>query len=210
MPSGDFFVNRAVVLASALLYWGGVYFQARRIRRRIGRPPNVKPRGTKERILWAGWFLVVIAWLTLPFLAGTGTSSLWRRLIPSLCGVFGLFCGIVLTGAGYAGTLWCYAVMGNTWRMGVNRAEKTLLVTSGPFRFVRHPIYLFQVFMLTGTALLLPTPISLTVLGIHLICIMAKAADEEEYLRTVHGGAYGNYLSRTGRFFPRLRSRWKL
>ena len=107
---------------------------------------------------------------------------------------------------GYACTLWCYTVMGNAWRMGVNRAEKTLLVTRGPFQWVRHPIYLFQVLMLAGTALLLPTLISLLVLVVHVVCLVVKAADEEAYLRSVHGEEYGNYVSRTGRFLPRLQS----
>jgi protein-S-isoprenylcysteine O-methyltransferase Ste14 len=32
---------------------------------------------------------------------------------------------------------------------------------------VRHPIYLFQIVMLAGAALLLPTPVSFAVLVIH-------------------------------------------
>ena len=209
MPNADWLVNQVVVFVSALVYWAGVFIQARRIRRRIGRPPNVKPRGAKENLLWAGWVFVVITWLALPFLAGAGRSSSGLRIIPSLHGFAGSFFGIVLTGAGYAGTLWCYLVMGNAWRMGVNRAEKTLLVTRGPFQFVRHPIYLFQILMLAGAALLLPTPISLMVLAIHILCCVAKAADEEDHLRTVHGQEYRDYLSRTGRFFPKLRPRSK-
>jgi protein-S-isoprenylcysteine O-methyltransferase Ste14 len=206
MSSDDLVVNRLIVFASALAYWAGVYVQARRIRRRIGRSPNVKPRGTKERLLWAGWSLVVITWLGLPFLAGANLSWSWLRILPSLPGRAALFFGILLTMAGYVGTLWCYAVMGNAWRMGVNRAEKTLLVTRGPFQWVRHPIYLFQLLMLAGTALLLPAPISLLLLVVHLVCLLVKAADEEEYLRIVHGDEYGNYLSRTGRFLPRMQS----
>jgi protein-S-isoprenylcysteine O-methyltransferase Ste14 len=206
MSSDDLVVNRVFVFAFALVYWAGVYVQARRIRRRIGRSPNVKPLGTKERLLWAGWSLVVITWLLLPFLAGANHSWSWLRIIPSVPGRVGLFFGILLTMAGYAGTLWCYVVMGNAWRIGVNRAEKTLLVTRGPFQWVRHPIYLFQLLMLAGTALLLPTPISLLVLVVHLVCLVVKAADEEEYLRSVHGDEYGNYVLRTGRFLPRLQS----
>jgi protein-S-isoprenylcysteine O-methyltransferase Ste14 len=63
--------------------------------------------------------------------------------------------------------------------------------------------------MLAGTVLLLPTPLSLMVFAIHLLCILAKAADEEDYLRQVHGEEYGSYRLRTGRFFPKLRSRSK-
>ena len=64
--------------------------------------------------------------------------------------------------------------------MGINRTEKTLLVTCGPFQWVRHPIYLFQVVMLAGTGLLLPTPISLSILVIHMVCLVVKASDEED------------------------------
>jgi protein-S-isoprenylcysteine O-methyltransferase Ste14 len=69
---------------------------------------------------------------------------------------------------------------------------------------VRHPIYLFQIVMLAGAAVLLPTPISFSVLAIHYVCAQFKAVDEERYLLTVHGDAYRDYQSRTGRLFPRV------
>jgi protein-S-isoprenylcysteine O-methyltransferase Ste14 len=206
MINTDFLANRVVVFISALIYWIGVFIQARRIRRRIGRSPNVNPRGPKEKLLWAGWVVVVVLWLALPFLAGGSQSWAGLRYLPSLCGPISFSFGIGLVIAGYAGTLWCYAAMGNAWRMGVNRAEKTRLVTRGPFQFVRHPIYLFQMVMLAGAALLLPTTVSLAVLVIHIVCCAAKAVDEEAYLRAALGNEYRDYLSRTGRFFPKLRS----
>lgn len=207
MPDAELFANRVVVFVSAVVYWAGVYVQARRIRRQIGHSPNVKPRGPKETLLWAGWFLVVIAWLSLPFIARLSTASPWVRIMPSLCGPVGFICGLVLVLAGYAGTLWCYAAMGTSWRMGVNRSEKSLLVKHGPFRFIRHPIYLFQVFLLAGAAVLLPAPIAFILLALHVLCIVLKAVDEESYLRTVHGSEYGDYLSRSGRFLPKLRGK---
>jgi protein-S-isoprenylcysteine O-methyltransferase Ste14 len=122
----------------------------------------------------------------------------------SLATPSGLALGIAMTAAGYAATLWCYVIMGNTWRIGVNPAEKTALVNRGPYQIIRHPIYLFQIVMLAGAALLLPTALSLILLAVHYICIFAKASDEEAYLLTTHGGEYRDYLSRTGRFFPKL------
>jgi len=106
--------------------------------------------------------------------------------------------------AGYAATLWCYAIMGDTWRIGIDQNEKNPLVTRGPYRLVRHPIYLFQIVMLAGVALLLPTCLSLIVLIFHVVCVLIKAADEESYLITVHGKTYRDYLSRTGRLLPRV------
>jgi protein-S-isoprenylcysteine O-methyltransferase Ste14 len=207
MPTEDAFLARAVVAGSALVYWAGVLVQARRIRRHIGRSPNVRPRGPKEILLWAGWLVVVAAWLALPFLAGSRAPSAWLRLIPSLLHPLGLGLGILMTVAGYAGTLWCYAAMGDTWRMGIDRNEKTILVSRGPYRFVRHPIYLYQVVMLAGVALQLPTLLSLVVLVVHFLCVLLKASDEESYLLTVHGQEYRDYRSMTGRLFPKWPSR---
>ena len=205
MATEELFARRAVVFGSALLYWAGVFIQARRVQRHIGRSPNVKPRGRKEILLWLGWFLIIMAWLSLPFLTGNNASSPLLRFLKCALHPAGLAVGLPVLLAGYAGTLWCYAAMGDTWRIGIDRKEKTPLVTGGPYRRVRHPIYLFQTVMLLGVVLLLPTLLSLVVMVGHLLCALAKAADEESYLLTVHGDAYRDYLAHTGRLFPKLR-----
>jgi protein-S-isoprenylcysteine O-methyltransferase Ste14 len=87
--------------------------------------------------------------------------------------------------------------------MGINRKEKNALVTRGPFGVVRHPIYLFQIVMLAGAALLLPTWLSLLIVLVHAVCVLIKATDEESYLLTAHGDEYRAYRSRTGRLFPK-------
>jgi protein-S-isoprenylcysteine O-methyltransferase Ste14 len=192
-----------IVFASGLIYWGGVWVQARRIRKRIGHSPNLRPRGPKERALWLGWLVVIVVWLGQPWLVGAMTTRPALAFIRPLLlpVVFGL--GSALLMLGYAGTLWAYAAMGDTWRIGVNVKDKTALVRGGPFRWVRHPIYLFQVVMLAGVALLLPTPVSFAVLALHYVCAIIKARDEEQHLSDVHGPAYRDYLSRTGSLFPR-------
>lgn len=204
MPDHNLTVNRAVVFVSAVVYWAGVFIQARRVRRRIGRSPNVRPRGTKERILWLGWVLVVLAWLAVPLVAGTAASSRWVRIIGPLVSPGGFFAGLLLVVGGYAGTLWCYSAMGTAWRMGVDRTETNPLVKNGPYAKVRHPIYAFQIMLLMGMVLLIPVPLAILALGVHLGCVAVKAADEENYLDRVHGNIYRDYVSRTGRFLPKL------
>ena len=202
MAADDLILNRAVVFGSALVYWSGVWVQARRVRKRIGKSPNVKPRGSKENLLWAGWLVVIAAWVAQPFLTASANHLPWLRFFPLLLHPAGLALGIFLTVLGYAGTLWCYAAMGDAWRMGINKKEQTALITRGPYRWVRHPIYLFQVVMLGGVFLLLPTLLSLLIFFIHLGCVHLKVADEESYLKIVHGKAYGDYVKRTGKLFP--------
>jgi len=197
-------LRRAVVCASGLVYWAGVLVQARRVRKQIGRSPNLKPRGGKERAFWLGWFLVILAWIVQPLLVGATRTTPGLRLLPGLEGQAGLAGGLALLTLGYGGTLWTYAVMGKNWRIGVNANERTALVCTGPFQWVRHPIYLQQIVMLTGTMLLLPTPVSFATLALHFLCVCLKARDEENYLNRVHGSAYQEYTSRTGSLFPKL------
>jgi protein-S-isoprenylcysteine O-methyltransferase Ste14 len=204
MPPEELHLRRVVVCGSGLLYWAGVVIQARRVRKQIGHSPNVRPRGAKERVLWLGWFLVILAWIGQPVLLGVAVTPPGLRLLTILLHPLGLLIGLTMVTLGYAGTLWSYAAMGNNWRMGVNANERTALVCSGPFQYVRHPIYLLQMVMLTGAALLLPTPISFATLVTHYVCIRLKSWDEERYLQNVHGRAYQEYSSHTGGLFPRL------
>ncbi len=203
MPADNLFLNRAVVLGSVLLYWGGVLVQARRVRRRIGKSPNLKPRGTKERLLWAGWMLVIVGWLAQAFLIGRLNVSGFR-IISSLSNSTCLVIGLSVVALGYAGTLWCYAAMGDLWRIGIDHTKKVALVSSGPYRYIRHPIYSFQMVMLIGAFWLLPASFSLALVLAHLVCVRIKAADEEAYLLTTLGDEYRHYLARTGRLFPRV------
>jgi len=198
------FIARAVVFTSAAAYWAGVLVEARQVRRRIGRSPNVRPRGGKERALWFGWFLVIVLWFSLPFLTGRGETS-WLMPVAFLRHPLAFGAGLLLIAAGHAGTYWCYAAMGDTWRMGINRREKNRLVTGGPYQRVRHPIYLLQLVLLAGAALLLPSPLAFFALGFHFVCATIKATDEESYLLALHGDEYRDILSRTGRFLPRWR-----
>jgi protein-S-isoprenylcysteine O-methyltransferase Ste14 len=204
MSPEELLLRRVVVSASGLLYWGGVLVQARRVRRHIGHSPNLKPRGTKEKLLWLGWFLVIVVWIGQPFVAGESASYWVFRFIAPLLHPLGLGFGLLLVALGYAGTLWCYVAMGDTWRIGINRKEKTTLVNCGPYRWVRHPIYSLQLVVLTGAALLVPTPLSLGILVFHYVCARLKAADEEKYLLTVHDEAYRDLRKTTGRLLPKF------
>ena len=198
-------LRKAVVAGSGLVYWAGVLIQAQRVRRQIGRSPNMTPRTPKERALWIGWMLVIAVWIGQPFFAG---EKAWAfvRLCPLLVHVAVMIAGLALVAAGYAGTLWCYAIMGSAWRIGVNAQEKNALVTTGPFARVRHPIYALQGVMLAGAFCLLPTVCSLVLLAFHLACVWLKAADEEAYLIAAHGEKYRVHIARTGRLFPKFGS----
>ncbi len=201
------YLRGTIVFLSALIYWGGVLVNLYRVRRHIGKSPNLmKYRSLKEKLLFLGWFIVIAGWTVQPLIIGSYHSA-FLSFINVLYIPLGLTIGLALALTGYAGTLWCYKTLGNSWRLGVDSKAKTVLVNQGIYRRVRHPIYLFQIIILIGVAWLLPTPFSLAILLIHFICISIMAMDEEAYLMKTHGSEYREYFFSTGRFLPKLKSR---
>jgi protein-S-isoprenylcysteine O-methyltransferase Ste14 len=101
-------------------------------------------------------------------------------------------------------------VMGEAWRIGVDTAEETLLVTRGPFAHVRHPIYSAMVLLAVGVALVVPNVLTLCAIGCFVAAVEVQARlIEDPYLRRTHDG-FARYASTTGRFVPavgRLRDR---
>ncbi|MCL4789466.1 MAG: hypothetical protein KJ070_22200, partial [Verrucomicrobia bacterium] len=120
MSTEEFFWRRALVSASGIIYWLGVWILARRVRKQIGRSPNLKPRGAKEKALWMGWLLVILVWVGQSFVVNTENASPAVTFFPGLLHPPLLVSGIVLVVGGYVCTLWCYAAMGDTWRIGIN------------------------------------------------------------------------------------------
>jgi protein-S-isoprenylcysteine O-methyltransferase Ste14 len=105
-------------------------------------------------------------------------------------------------------TLTAQRAMGESWRIGVDPDERTELVTAGLFGRIRNPIFTGMLLFAAGSALAVPTPV--TVLGL-LAAAAGIAAQvrlvEEPHLRRQHGAAYESYARATGRFLPRATGR---
>jgi protein-S-isoprenylcysteine O-methyltransferase Ste14 len=111
--------------------------------------------------------------------------------------------GAVLAVSGLLATAAAQLAMGRAWRIGVDPAERTPLVTGGPFALVRNPIYAGMIPFFAGIALLVPGP--LTIAGAASMTVALELQTrfvEEPHLRRVHGAAYADYAARVGRFVP--------
>lgn len=94
--------------------------------------------------------------------------------------------------------------MGASWRIGIDRVGNPGLVTRGPYRFSRNPIYLCMFVVLAGFVATLPGwPAILTFVG-TVLGIRIAVVREEDHLVSVYGDAYRAYVRRVGRFLPRL------
>jgi len=104
--------------------------------------------------------------------------------------------------AGLALMLWgarCFARAGTT----IKPFERThTLVTSGPYRFTRNPMYLGIVAMLLGTALALGTPAPwLAAVGLAVTLQLRFIRHEERALAASLGEPYEHYRRSVPRWF---------
>ena len=125
--------------------------------------------------------------------------------IPALDGDVGHAIGIVLAVGGVALTFGAQLAMGDAWRIGVDPEERTELVTDGPFKLVRNPIYSAMMPTVLGLVLMVPSVLAIAafVSLVTALELQVRIVEEPHLLRT-HGDTYAGYAARVGRFVPGL------
>jgi protein-S-isoprenylcysteine O-methyltransferase Ste14 len=126
-----------------------------------------------------------------------GESPTWQA------GYYGAYTliGVMLTGL--ALTWWARIHLGCLWSSAITRKEKHRLIESGPYAFVRHPIYTGLIIALLATAAIEATLVAL--LGALLIALglWAKARAEERFLSTeLAPETYESYRRRVPMLVP--------
>jgi protein-S-isoprenylcysteine O-methyltransferase Ste14 len=102
--------------------------------------------------------------------------------------------------------IWTFRSIGrNITDTVVTRREHTL-VTSGPYRLVRHPFYVTTALGLLANSLTTANWFIALAGAAALALIVIRTTTEEAKLVERFGDDYRRYMARTGRFLPRLRS----
>jgi len=113
--------------------------------------------------------------------------------------------GIVLALAGFALLQWAQVTLGNSWSDTPRMIKEQTLITSGPYQFIRHPIYTAFVLILGSTLLISANWfIGLAWLGMTLLEVASRISFEESLMLEYFGDQYREYMKKTGRLFPRL------
>lgn len=96
---------------------------------------------------------------------------------------------------------WARQVLADNWSGAIQQVQNQTLVTSGPYRYVRNPMYTGFLSAALGTTLYQPSLSSL--IGLLILCgtYVVKISREEQFLRQVLPG-YSAYREHTWRLLP--------
>ena len=158
-----------------------------------GRGGRERDRGTR----------VLIA-LTLG--AAIGLAAAAPSIAPSLrMPGFSRVLGVIVMWLGLATRVWAIAALGAAFRTTVEVDPGQTVVSSGPYKWIRHPSYTGLLLVVAGFGLAVGNWLALAVaLLLPLPGILWRIHVEEAELERVLGAAYGSYRAKTTRLIPGL------
>lgn len=193
------------------------------------RGSSTTPRETTliSGYLWTGFFIVWLLWAirTKPterresvgsrlsytlliaagfyLLVGYPVWAFWLRLpiLPPDRWVTGLAVGI--TAAGLLFAVWARLHLGGNWSGTVTMKVGHELIRSGPYRWVRHPIYSGLLLAAFGTAMERRQVRGILALLLIYAGFSLKIRIEEQFMNTLFGAGYDEYRRTTGALIPR-------
>lgn len=144
------------------------------------------------------WDLLITRLMAIPALAFLVVAGLDQRLdLTPPFPPWARFSGALIFVLGYAIVVW--AMYSNPFFSQVVRIQSErghTAVSSGPYRFIRHPGYLGMLLSLFGAAFLLDSPWGLVCFAVYLALVITRTVLEDRTLRAELPG-YAEYASRT-------------
>jgi len=168
---------------------------SRNTKRTVERPANQ----LGYRVAWIAAFAILF--VSRPR-AYNRFAPLTDHVLPGSDAV--VLAGLALATAGLALAFWARATLGGNWSGTVTFKEDHSLIDTGPYAFVRHPIYTAILLMFVGTAVAYGTLGSLLAVPVAAVSFVVKARQEEHLLEKHFPDAYPAYRARTRMIVPFL------
>lgn len=153
----------------------------------------------REKLLY---YLVNLSWIPMLLYVLSPMIDFANLPLPVWLRCFGggtFLAGIVLF-------WWTHHVLGTNWSAMLELRKDHVLITDGPYRLVRHPMYSALFLIGIGFALLSTNSIiAVSFLGSFSLMYFIRVSDEEKMMIEQFGDAYREYMQRTGRLIPHLR-----
>jgi protein-S-isoprenylcysteine O-methyltransferase Ste14 len=147
--------------------------------------------------LLVGGVLIAWHWSHWPWLL----ARLWPRSFSAYC------LGIALLAAGLAFAVWARVHLGRNWSGTVTIKEGHELIRSGPYAWVRHPIYTGILTAVLGTAIASGTVHAALGLAVIAAALVRKTRIEEAFLRETFPAEYPRYCAVVPALIPLTKPR---
>jgi protein-S-isoprenylcysteine O-methyltransferase len=155
---------------------------------------NSKDSGSLKVILAGMWVALLIAY-PLAFVKAWAFPQRWQLPL--------FVVGVLLIVLGSLLRRYCWRTLGEYFTGDVKAKPDQPVITSGPYRWVRHPSYTAGMMMFIGIGLALGSWLSFALLTIATIATYAyRVTVEERVLLETIGEPYGRYLKQRKRFIP--------
>lgn len=145
----------------------------------------------------------LIGWLSVIIYLVNPEWMKWSEMpLPDWARWIGVITGLVSVPL----LFWLFKSIGKNITQTVKTRKEHMLVTKGPYRWVRHPLYsvgtmLFLSFTLMASNWFIGVA---TLMG--LVMLMVRLPKEESNLIERFGEEYREYMKRTGRLIPKIRA----
>lgn len=196
--------DQTLLLAYFLVYFLlGFVWRAVVVYRRTGINPMVLPR-TQDTYGYVGlsFKVVILVCGLLVFLMTLAPEAIsaWLGNIEPLQRPAIQWVGWCLLCTALLWMLVAQAQMGASWRVGIDTAHQTELVSSGLFACSRNPIFLAVRISMLGLFLVAPNAVTLAILASGEVLVQVQVRLEEKHLSAMHGAAYEDYCARVRRW----------
>ena len=203
--TASFIVVWLIIFASLNLYNLARTVRGRRQESTRAYAEVKRPQGIVLALAAFGTLFFFVESVAYPFIVFTGLlqTSDFPLQLRFQYDSFIQFVGILLETAGYSLFLWSILERGRyavSWEM----QDDHQLVTSGPYRYIRHPSYLAYFLMFLGLFLMLLNLAALVPL-VAIPGYVRVSSYEEQMLIRRFGSRYVEYQEKSGRFLPRVR-----
>ena len=98
--------------------------------------------------------------------------------------------------------IWTHVTLQKKWSAARESGKNNSVITSGPYSWIRHPLYLALMLFFIGLSLVSGFSLFLLLASLSLPIFYNAAKKEEAVLVQQFGDEYREYMKRTGRFFP--------
>ena len=116
--------------------------------------------------------------------------------------------GVALAALGFALLHWSHTALAGNWSDTPRLLKDQTLVTHGPYRLIRHPIYAGFLLIMSATLFISANWfIGLMWAGMTALETVSRMAYEESLMIDAFGDQYRAYMRRTGRLLPRIAAR---